>query len=267
MGVARQVANHSVVVTYYIVLEKLKVTKTAKPVGKVPNISKPVGKVPNISTRPLKPRKCPIHPSHFKTSRLHRIPPKFPIYKPLSNSVRNARKFKTGTLKKQVKKLHKIKRIQKAPGKSRPPPVPRRPHQVRKVHNFARFLRAFGKQLNRPVVPVKNPRLLPKISNNRRKFKLPPHGKNHPIVFKKAEDIAGYEKFTLSEVVFPEAKSDDQVKEASERVDNIETIFEDEVKKVEVEENKIEDSKTEEAKSEQKLDVDPRTKTKKLDVR
>jgi len=287
-------------VTYYIVLEKLKVimkkailalvvistvtllahadkpkpvettkvTKTAKPVGKVPNISKPVGKVPNISTRPLKPRKYPIHPSHFKTSRLHRIPPKFPIYKPLSNSVRNARKFKTGPLKKQVKKLHKIKRIQKAPGQSRPPPVPRRPHQVRKVHNFARFLRAFGKQLNRPVVPVKNPRLLPKISNNnRRKFKLPPHGKHHPIVFKKAEDIAGYEKFTLDEVVFPEAKSDDQVKEASERVDDIEPIFEDEVKKVEVEENKIEDSKKEEVKSEQKLDIDPRTKTKKVDVR
>merc|ERR1712156_1228005 len=97
MGVARQVANHSVVVTYYIVLEKLEVimkkailalvvistvtllahadkpkpvettkaTKTAKPVGKVPNISKPVGKVPNISTRPLKPRKYPIHPRWF----------------------------------------------------------------------------------------------------------------------------------------------------------------------------------------------------------
>jgi len=197
-----------------------------------------------------------------------RLFPKFPIHKALSNSVRNARKFKVGPLKKQVKKIHKRKRVQKPIGQARgPPPVPRRPHQVRKVHNFARFLRAFGKQLNRPVVPVKNPRLLPKISNNRRKFKLPPHGKNHPIVFKKAEDIAGYEKFTLSEVVFPEAKSDDQVKEASERVDNIETIFEDEVKKVEVEENKIEDSKKEEAKSEQKLDVDPRTKTKKLDVR
>merc|ERR1712021_64400 len=299
ISVARQVANHSVVVTYYIVLKKLKiimkkailallvistvtilahadkpkpvattkVTKTTKPVEKVPNISKPVGKVPNISTRPLKPRKLerkyPIYPSHFKTSRpVKRLFPKFPIHKALSNSVRNARKFKVGPLKKQGKK------VQKPIGQARgPPPVPRRPHQVRKVHNFARFLRAFGKQLNRPVVPVKNPRLLPKISNNRRKFKLPPHGKNHPIVFKKAEDIAGYEKFTLSEVVFPEAKSDDQVKEASERVDNIETIFEDEVKKVEVEENKIEDSKTEEAKSEQKLDVDPRTKTKKLDVR
>merc|ERR1712156_1202355 len=85
MGVARQVANHSVVVTYYIVLEKLKVimkkailalvvistvtllahADKPKPVGKVPNISKPVGKVPNISTRPLKPRKYPIHPRWF----------------------------------------------------------------------------------------------------------------------------------------------------------------------------------------------------------
>merc|ERR1712083_442864 len=275
MGVARQVANHSVVVTYYIVLEKLKVimkkailallvlstmtfiahadkpktietaevtktakaTKIAKSVGKVPDISKPTGKAkvpPKISTRPLKPRKYPMYPSHFKTLRLHRLPPKFQIHKPLkplSNSVRNARKFKTGPpkLKKQVKKIHKRKRIQKPVGQVRPPPVPRRSHQVRKVHNFARFLRAFGKQLNRPVLPAKNPRLLPK--NNRRKFKLPPHGKNHPIVFKKAEDIAGYEKFTLDEVVFPEAKSDDQVKEASERVDNIEPIFEDEVKK------------------------------------
>ena len=51
----------------------------------------------------------------------------------------------------------------------------------------------------------------PKIANNRRKFKVAP-GKNHPIVFKKAEDIAGYEKFTLDEVVFPVAKSDDQAK-------------------------------------------------------
>merc|ERR1712018_737313 len=110
---------------------------------------------------------------------------------------------------------------------------------------------AFGKQLKRPVVPVKNPRLLPK---------------NNPIVFKKAEDIAGYEKFTLDEVVFPEAKSDDQVKEANDRVDTIEPIFEEEVKKVEEEENKIEDSKEEEeVKSDQKLDVDPRTK--KVDVR
>ena len=44
-----------------------------------------------------------------------------------------------------------------------------------------------------------SPRLLPKISNNnRRKFKLPPHGKHHPIVFKKAEDIAGYKKTEVS---------------------------------------------------------------------
>ena len=68
-------------------------------------------------------------------------------------------------------------------------------------------------KLTRITLIFSSPRLLPKISNNnRRKFKLPPHGKHHPIVFKKAEDIAGYEKFTLDEVVFPEAKSDDQVK-------------------------------------------------------
>merc|ERR1712018_1043359 len=109
---------------------------------------------------------------------------------------------------------------------------------------------AFGKQLKRPVVPVKNPRLLPK---------------NNPIVFKKAEDIAGYEKFTLDEVVFPEAKLEDKVKEASDRADDIEPIFVDDIKEEAEEDTKIVDLKTEDKKPVQKLDIDPRTK--KVDVR
>lgn len=47
-------------------------------------------------------------------------------------------------------------------------------------------------------------------NHHRRKFNVP-KGKIHPIVFKKAEDIDGYEKFTLDEVIYPEAKSDDEV--------------------------------------------------------
>merc|ERR1712194_222260 len=159
------------------------------------------------------------------------------------------------------KQVQRRKRIQKPVGQHKAHARVR--PQEKQSHNFARFLRAFGKQLNRPVFP-RFAKTAPKIPNNRRKFKVAP-GKNHPIVFKKAEDIAGYEKFTLDEVVFPVAKSDDQVKEASERVDNIEPIFVDDINKVEDEDNKVEDSKKEDTKSTQKFDVDPRIK--KLDVR
>ncbi len=41
----------------------------------------------------------------------------------------------------------------------------------------------------------------------RRKFNVP-RGKVHPIVYKKAEDIQGYEKFTLDEVIYPEDNSE-----------------------------------------------------------
>merc|ERR1712218_408445 len=193
------------------------------------------------------PRKYPIHPSQFKSSRLHRLAKKF--HGP-------AKKVHHGPAKK-VQKIQRRKRIQKPVGQHK------RVRPQEKSHNFARFLRAFGKQLNRPVFP-RFAKKAPKIANNRRKFKIAP-GKNHPIVFKKAEDIAGYEKFTLDEVVFPVAKSDDQVKEASDRVDNIEPIFVDDINKVEDENNKVEDSKKEDTKSAQKFDVDPRIK--KLDVR
>merc|ERR1739838_931943 len=250
-------------------------SKVSKPVTKVVKSEAKEPKAPSVSTRqqkkyPLKPipRKYPIHPSQFKNSRLHRLAKKFPVHKVLSNSVRQSRKFNAGPSKKvvhgpakKVQKIQRRKRIQKPVGQHKAHARVR--HQEKTSHNFARFLRAFGKQLNRPVFP-RFAKKAPKIANNRRKFKIAP-GKNHPIVFKKAEDIAGYEKFTLDEVVFPVAKSDDQVKEASDRVDNIEPIFVDDINKVEDEKNKVEDSKKEDTKSAQKFDVDPRIK--KLDVR
>merc|ERR1712203_1290120 len=113
MGVARQVANHSDI----LVVErekKLKVimrkailallvisavtllasadkpssveSKPSKPVTKVVKSEAKEPKAPSVSTRqqkkyPLKPipRKYPIHPSQFKSSRLHRLAKKFPV--------------------------------------------------------------------------------------------------------------------------------------------------------------------------------------------
>lgn len=218
----------------------------------------------SVLKSPLKPRQ--FHSS--TVSRLHRLAQKgFP----LSNSARKSRKFNVGqpkkvkSLKRDFKKLPVLskssrKRLQK------PSPKHHRGGRplVKKVTNFARFLRAFGKQLNRPVQYPRFGAPNQKIANNRRKFKIP-HGKNHPIVFKKAEDIAGYEKFTLDEVVFPEAKLKDKVKEASDRADDIEPIFVDDIEEEAEEDNKIVDLKKEDKKPVQKLDVDPRTK--KVDVR
>lgn len=69
-------------------------------------------------------------------------------------------------------------------------------------------------------------------NQNRRKFHLP------AIVYKRAEDMPGYEKFTLDEVVYPEKES-----EITKRVDNEEDI-------------KLVDTP---------LDIDPRTKNKKTE--
>ena len=152
----------------------------SKPVKTVPKVSKPVTKVvkseakepkaPSVSTRqqkkyPLKPipRKYPIHPSQFKSSRLHRLAKKFPVHKVLSNSVRQSRKFNAGPSKKvhgpakkvhhgpakKVQKIQRRKRIQKPVGQHK---AHARVRPQEKSHNFARFLRAFGKQLNRPVL-------------------------------------------------------------------------------------------------------------------
>lgn len=82
------------------------------------------------------------------------------------------------------------------------------------ARNPLQFRRPFGKPENQ----------------NRRKFRLP------AIVYKRAEDMPGYEKFTLAEVVYPEKES-----EISKRVDNEEDI-------------KFVDTP---------LDIDPRTKNKK----
>jgi len=239
-------------------------TRADKPSSVESKVVKNVAKAPNVATRPLKPRKYPIHPSQFRSPRLHRLTQKFPVHKVLSNSVRKSRKFNVSPSKK-VQNVQKRKRVQKpVGGRHQARPRVLKP-QAKKVHNFARFLRAFGKQLNRPVQYPRFAPKTPKIANNRRKFNIPP-GKNHPIVFKKAEDIAGYEKFTLSEVVFPEAKLDDQVKEASDRADDIEPIFVDEINKVEDgDKKKAVDAKKEDSTSAQKLDIDPRIK--KLDVR
>lgn len=72
----------------------------------------------------------------------------------------------------------------------------------------------------------------PKPNQNRRKFHLP------AIVYKRAEDMTGYEKFTLDEVIYPEKES-----EIAKRVDNEEDI-------------KLIDTP---------LDIDPRTKNKKTE--
>ena len=164
---------------------------SSEPVKTVSKVSKPVTykvvkseakepKSPSVSTRqqkkyPLKPipRKYPIHPSQFKSSRLHRLAKKFPVHKVLSNSVRQSRKFNAGPAKKvhgPAKKVHgPAKKVHHGPAKNvqKVQKVQRRkriqkpvgPHQAHarvrpqeKSHNFARFLRAFGKQLNRPVL-------------------------------------------------------------------------------------------------------------------
>ena len=48
----------------------------------------------------------------------------------------------------------------------------------------------------------------------RRKFKIP-KGIVHPLVFTKAESIAGYEKFTLDEVIYPGKTEEKQVEVTS----------------------------------------------------
>ena len=147
-------------------------SKVSKPVTKVIKSEAKEPKAPSVSTRqqkkyPLKPipRKYPIHPSQFKSSRLHRLAKKFPVHKVLSNSVRQSRKFNAGPSKKvvhgpakkvhhgpakKVQKIQRRKRIQKPVGQHKAHARVR--PQEKTSHNFARFLRAFGKQLNRPVL-------------------------------------------------------------------------------------------------------------------
>ena len=154
-------------------------SKVSKPVTKVVKSETKEPKAPSVSTRqqkkyPLKPipRKYPIHPGQFKSSRLHRLAKKFPVHKVLSNSVRQSRKFNAGPSKKlvhgpakkvhgpakkvhhgpakKVQKIQRRKRIQKPVGQHKAHARVR--PQEKTSHNFARFLRAFGKQLNRPVL-------------------------------------------------------------------------------------------------------------------
>merc|ERR1711963_362278 len=218
----------------------------------------PIG--PETPEAPKAPVLRPHPPRHFRklpfggfraTPRFHKIVQKFPLHKALSG--RKNRKLSLSKQKPNIRNRIQPK-VQAGP-KPVNKPLAKRP--LKKEHNFARFLRAFGKQLNRPV--LHQPRL--KVpANNRRKFHIP-KGKIHPIVFKKAEDIAGYEKFTLDEVIYPGAKSDDS--EAKERSDDeTDPIF---VEDLEVDMVEKEEAKEEETKEKKAVDVDPRTK--KLDVR
>jgi len=84
----------------------------------------------------------------------------------------------------------------------------------------------------------------------RRKFKVP-KGIVHPLVFTKAESIAGYEKFTLDEVIYP-GKEEKQV-EAKERSDD---VSEEDIVVVDTTELKKDDSA-----------VSSNSKAKKVDVR
>jgi len=173
---------------------------------KAPEVSK---KAPVLAKGPLPPpvrphglhaprrhRQLPFIGNYRISPRAHHLAHKFPLYKALSKSARKNRKLK---VQKRKRVQQNLKHLSK-------------PHSKKptKVHNFARFLKAFGKQLNRPVQYSK---LATSIANNqRRKYNIP-KGKRHPkhpIVFKKAEDIAGYEKFTLDEVIYPEDKFDDK---------------------------------------------------------
>jgi len=125
----------------------------------------------------------------------------------------------------------------------------KRPAPAGRVNNFSRFLRAFGRQLNRPVLPrfvAKQPQV-----QTRRKFKIP-KGIVHPLVFTKAESIAGYEKFTLDEVIYP-GKTEEKQVEAKERSDD---VSEEDIVVVDTTELKKDDSA-----------VSSNSKAKKVDVR
>merc|ERR1712061_373628 len=126
------------------------------------------------------------------------------------------------------KKSQKRRRVYKQHvANSRPAPsIPK------KISDFNRFLRFFGRQIQRPVFP---------IHENRRKFNL--KGKKpkafHPLVLTKAENIAGYEKFTLDEVIYPDEKKEKEpeVKERSDNEDDIALVDTKEA----VEEKKVEE--------------------------
>jgi len=182
----------------------------------------------NLKKLPLKPL-----PPQRKSRRIS------PLKKQLSKPHRNHRR-----VLKKVRGLPKVHHHQKvAHVQHKRPAAP-----AVRVNNFSRFLRAFGRQLNRPVLPrfvAKQPHL-----QTRRKFKVP-KGIVHPLVFTKAESIAGYEKFTLDEVIYP-GKEEKQV-EAKERSDD---VSEEDIVVVDTTELKKDDSA-----------VSSNSKAKKVDVR
>ena len=179
-------------------VEKSKVAKDPKELQKKPSRPILVNKVPRKRLAPP-----PRNPRNHKLKNVVRtggpkVHKKVPVPPP-----RKSRRI--SPLKKQQKRRRVLQKVQ----------APKVPHihqkvqqkvqhkRPQRVNNFSRFLRAFGRQLNRPVLPrFVQPKPQPQT---RRKFKVP-KGLVHPLVFKKAETIPGYEKFTLDEVIYPDKK-------------------------------------------------------------
>jgi len=195
------------------------------------NADKPVQKTVNKAKKPLlKPQplsrvqhRLPPRPQlrRHHTGNVHHHPhPKIPASAlKTSASVRHSRKIKAPIHPKGQLKKHKIpvkvkgqkrRRVYKNNNvvQSKKPSFPQ------KISNFNRFLRFFGRQIQRPVFP---------IHENRRKFNIRGKKKPHPLVLTKAENIAGYEKFTLDEVIYPDEdkKEEETVKERSDQEDDI----------------------------------------------
>jgi len=140
----------------------------------------------SASVRHSRKIKAPIHPKGQKVLKKHKIPLKI-------------KGQKRRRVYKQNNNVVQSKKPSFAP---------------QKISNFNRFLRFFGRQIQRPVFP---------IHENRRKFNIRGKKKPHPLVLTKAENIAGYEKFTLDEVIYPDEdkKEAETVKERSDQEDDI----------------------------------------------
>jgi len=200
--------------------------------------------------QPLRPRLRPVPRRASPRQTILRPKPKAPLRKgPVRKFPRKLPLLKsrqtTGTLPVRLPAFQN-RPIQPIPN------LPLRPAQVVPVERNPRFrrlvtnLRQSATQLRHGfergnsnlrnsfrTFGARNPlsfRRPPPGNQNRRKINLP------PIVFKRAEDMPGYEKFTLAEVIYPE----DEAKLAA-RLDNAEdTVLVD-----------------------TPLDIDPRTKNKK----
>jgi len=204
------------------------------------NADKEVQKSINKAKKPILLKQQPLKREHRRlpprppqppqlrrhhTSTVHHHPhPKIPTSAlKTSASVRHSRKIKAPIHPKGQLKKHKIpvkvkgqkrRRVYKKPVNNNVVQS-KKPSFPQKISNFNRFLRFFGRQIQRPVFP---------IHENRRKFNIRGKKKPHPLVVTKAENIAGYSKFTLDEVVYPDKKDkkeEETVKERSDQEDDI----------------------------------------------